>query len=109
MGERSPLGRSGIISLFDERFGHTVGITIMTEDLPEEHNLVTARSETRPTPMASRRSRWSTLSARIPTACSTTASRGPKEVMEAAGAKQIMTSRLRRNAGWHLLGTARMG
>ena len=32
-----------------------------------------------------------------------------KEALEAAGAKQLMWSRLRRNAGWHLLGTARMG
>ena len=31
------------------------------------------------------------------------------EVLEAAGAKQVLSSRLRRNAGWHLLGTARMG
>jgi len=32
-----------------------------------------------------------------------------KEVMEAAGAKEVLSSPLRRNAGWHLLGTARMG
>ncbi len=29
--------------------------------------------------------------------------------MEAAGAKKVLSSPLRRNAGWHLLGTARMG
>ena len=27
--------------IFGERFGHTIGITVMTEDLPEEHNQVT--------------------------------------------------------------------
>ena len=32
-----------------------------------------------------------------------------KEVFEAAGAKKVLWSHLRRNAGWHLLGTARMG
>ena len=32
-----------------------------------------------------------------------------REVLEAAGAKQTFPSHLRRNAGWHLLGTARMG
>ena len=32
-----------------------------------------------------------------------------REVLEAAGAKQTFSSHLRRNAGWHLLGTARMG
>jgi choline dehydrogenase-like flavoprotein len=31
------------------------------------------------------------------------------EALEAAGAKKLMSARLRRNAGWHLLGTARMG
>jgi len=31
------------------------------------------------------------------------------EALEAAGAKRVVSSRLRRNAGWHLLGTARMG
>ena len=40
LGERIPWGERHH-QAFDERFGHTVGITIMTEDLPEEHNLVT--------------------------------------------------------------------
>ncbi|HLF03685.1 MAG TPA: GMC family oxidoreductase, partial [Dehalococcoidia bacterium] len=31
------------------------------------------------------------------------------EVLEAAGAKKVLTTHQRRNAGWHLLGTARMG
>ena len=31
------------------------------------------------------------------------------EALEAAGAKRVLSSHLRRNAGWHLLGTARMG
>ena len=32
-----------------------------------------------------------------------------REVLEAAGAKQVLSTKIRRNAGWHLLGTARMG
>ena len=31
------------------------------------------------------------------------------EVLETAGAKKTVAQPLRRNAGWHLLGTARMG
>jgi len=32
-----------------------------------------------------------------------------EEVMEAAGAKEIVNNGMIRSAGWHLLGTARMG
>ena len=32
-----------------------------------------------------------------------------KEVFEAAGATEILSSRQRRNAGWHLLGPTKMG
>jgi choline dehydrogenase-like flavoprotein len=32
-----------------------------------------------------------------------------KEALEAAGARKLLWAHQRRNAGWHLLGTARMG
>ena len=32
-----------------------------------------------------------------------------KEVLEVAGAKEVLTQALLRSSGWHLLGTARMG
>ena len=35
--------------------------------------------------------------------------RRAREVLEAAGARQTFGSHIRRNSGWHLLGTARMG
>jgi choline dehydrogenase-like flavoprotein len=93
---------------FKERFGHTIGMTIMTEDLPEEHNTVTldpdlTDSHGIPAPKINY-----TVSENTNRMLDHGCDRA-REVLEAAGASQIFTSRLRRNAGWHLLGTARMG
>ena len=94
--------------IFGERFGHTIGITVMTEDLPEEHNQVTldpvlTDSHGIPAPKIEYKVSENTdkmLDHGVERA---------KEVLEAAGAKEVYTSHIRRNAGWHLLGTARMG
>jgi choline dehydrogenase-like flavoprotein len=93
---------------FLERFGHMMGITIMTEDLPEESNQVTldpdlSDSHGIPAPRIQY-----TVSENTNKMLDHGVERAT-EVMEAAGAKKIMSARLRRNAGWHLLGTARMG
>ena len=93
---------------FRERYGHAAGMTVMSEDLPEESNRVTldpvlTDSHGIPAP-------------KIQYALSENTRRmldhgvqRAKEVFEAAGAKKVLWSHLRRNAGWHLLGTARMG
>ena len=107
IGDRIPWGDEHHRT-FDERFGHTVGITVMTEDLPEEHNLITLDpDETDSNGIPAAKVEY-TVSENTDRMLDHGVERA-KEVLEAAGAKQIIASRLRRNAGWHLLGTARMG
>ena len=93
---------------FKRRFGHSVGIAIMSEDLPEEHNMVTLDSEMTdsdgiPAPKINY-----TVSENTAKMLKHGVARAT-EIMEAAGATKVFSSTLRRNAGWHLLGTARMG
>ena len=93
---------------FRERFGHATGMTVMSEDLPEEHNRVTldpdlTDSHGIPAPKVQY-----TISDNTNRMLAHGAERA-KEVLEAAGAKKVQSSQQRRNAGWHLLGTARMG
>ena len=107
LGQRLPWGQTHH-QAFDERFGHTVGITIMTEDLPEEHNLVTLDpNDTDSHGIPAAKVEY-TVSENTNRMLDHGVARA-QEVLEAAGAKQVIASRLRRNAGWHLLGTARMG
>ncbi len=93
---------------FKQRFGHSVGIAIMSEDLPEEHNMVTLDPEMTdsdgiPAPKINY-----TVSENTARMLEHGVARAT-EIMEAAGATKVFSSTLRRNAGWHLLGTARMG
>ncbi|MEC9309951.1 MAG: GMC family oxidoreductase [Chloroflexota bacterium] len=93
---------------FAERFGHTIGISIMTEDLPEEQNRVTLdthRTDTDGIPGAKINYTVSDNTHRMLDHGIARAT----EVLEAAGATKILSSHMRRNCGWHLLGTARMG
>ena len=107
LGNRVPWG-AGHHDTFKERFGHTVGITIMTEDLPEEHNRVSldpdlTDSHGIPAPKIEYAISENTdkmLAHGVEMAT---------RVMETAGAKEVFAAHQRRNAGWHLLGTARMG
>jgi len=107
MGQRVAWGKNHHDE-FKERFGHSVGIAIMTEDLPEEHNVVTLDPELTdsdgiPAPKINY-----TVSDNTAKMLEHGVARAT-EIMEAAGAKKVFSSNLRRNAGWHLLGTARMG
>ena len=107
LGEMVPWG-SGHHDAFAERFGHMAGITLMTEDLPEEHNQVTldptlTDSDGIPAPKIQY-----TVSENTSRMLDHAVARAT-EALEAAGAKRVMSAKLRRNAGWHLLGTARMG
>ena len=107
LGEKVPWGRDHH-QVFDERFGHSLGITVMTEDLPEEHNRVTLDPDLTDTNGIPAAKVQYTVSENTDRMLDHGVERA-KEALEAAGAKQLMWSRLRRNAGWHLLGTARMG
>jgi choline dehydrogenase-like flavoprotein len=93
---------------FEKRFDHVAGIGILCEDLPEEHNRVTldphlVDSDGIPAPKISYQ-----MSENSRKMLDHGLARG-EEVMAAAGAKEIISEGPLRPAGWHLLGTARMG
>jgi choline dehydrogenase-like flavoprotein len=106
-GERVSWG-AGHHREFQERFGHIAGIIIMTEDLPEEHNRVTLDPEMTDSNGIPAAKIQYTISENTDKMLGHGVERA-KEVMDAAGAKKVLWSHQRRNAGWHLLGTARMG
>ena len=93
---------------FSRRFDHTANIGILCEDLPEEHNTVTldpelADSDGIPSPKITY-----TLSENSRRMLDHGVARAT-EAMEAAGAIEVTGGGPARLAGWHLLGTARMG
>jgi choline dehydrogenase-like flavoprotein len=89
-------------------YDHNAGLLVISEDLPEETNTVTLDPELTdsngiPAPKVTYRVSENTrkmLDHGIERA---------KEVLRAAGAVETMPEPLMRGAGWHLLGTARMG
>lgn len=90
------------------RFGKTIGMGIIVEDLPEPENQVTLDPSLKdrfgiPAPKIAYR-----LSENSKKMLAHGLDRG-KEVMKAAGAKNVSTFGPVRNTGWHLMGTARMG
>lgn len=90
------------------RFGHTVGMGIIVEDLPEAHNTVTLDPELKdghgiPAPRI-----HYTLSENSRCMLAHGLERG-REVMQAAGAHRVAAFGPVRNTGWHLMGTTRMG
>lgn len=93
---------------FDRLFGRTASITVTTEDLPQPENRVTL-SETI-------RDRWGLpapkVRYRVEERCEATIRFGIQrntEVLREAGATDIVVHELVESAGFHLLGTARMG
>jgi len=93
---------------FKKRFNRTITFAVIGEDLPEIHNKVTIDSKLTdsfgiPSPkieyVLSENSRRM-LDHGIGTAT---------QVMKAAGAVEITHDPLKREAGWHLMGTAKMG
>jgi choline dehydrogenase-like flavoprotein len=93
---------------FARRFNHSFHIGICCEDLPELHNTVTLDpvlkdSHGIPAPKISYR-----MSENTQRMMRHALDRGT-EAMKAAGATDIYTESPVRLAGWHLLGTARMG
>ncbi len=93
---------------FAKYFDRTVNMGLCCEDLPEEHNTVTldpSLTDSNGIPAPKITYRVSENSRRM---LQHGLERGT-EVMNAAGAWQVRTVPLVRMAGWHLLGTARMG
>jgi choline dehydrogenase-like flavoprotein len=94
--------------VFDERFRHMINIGVMGEDLPEAINEVVLDPELTdthgiPSPLV--RYRLNDNSLRMLEFGVARAS----DVLEAAGATEILTCNPMRPSGWHLLGTCRMG
>jgi choline dehydrogenase-like flavoprotein len=93
---------------FDRLYDHTASITAITEDLPEETNTVTLDPELTdgngiPAPKVSYR-----VSDNSRKMLAHAVERAT-EALTAAGAVETVAEPLFRGAGWHLLGTARMG
>ncbi|MEQ9640305.1 MAG: GMC family oxidoreductase [Alphaproteobacteria bacterium] len=94
--------------MFRRRFDHTVQCLAVCEDLPEACNTVTLDPVLKdfngiPAPKITYR-----LSDNSKKMLAHGLERG-KEVLRAAGAVEVFETPLLRPAGWHLLGTARMG
>ena len=94
--------------VFDERFGHTVTIAVIGEDLPEVNNRVTLDPELAdgdgiPAPKVTYKMSENSLKMMDHGSARAT------EALEAAGAAEVLVNPLLRPAGWHLMGTARMG
>jgi choline dehydrogenase-like flavoprotein len=104
---RVPWGE-GHHEAFAEIFDRTAGMVAICEDLPEAHNRVTLDPELAdahgiPAPKIDY-----TLSENSRKMCDHAVARA-REVLEAAGAKDVLADPLLSVAGWHLMGTARMG
>ena len=104
---RLPWG-AGHHDSFGELFNRTAGMVAICEDLPEEHNRVTldpdlTDSNGIPAPKIDYR-----LSENSEKMLEHSVAKG-REVLEAAGAKETMAEAPLQPAGWHLMGTARMG
>jgi choline dehydrogenase-like flavoprotein len=95
-------------SVFESRFGKTTTIAVIGEDLPEEINAVTidaklTDSDGIPAPKVTYRMSENSLKLMAHGVEKAT------EVLKAAGAIDTLVDPLARSAGWHLMGTARMG
>jgi choline dehydrogenase-like flavoprotein len=93
---------------FVARFGHEVSLTVTVEDLPELSNRITldaSRRDAAGIPVPRLHYRVSENSRR---ALAHGVDRA-REVMRAAGAFEVIVNPLSRAAGFHFLGTARMG
>jgi choline dehydrogenase-like flavoprotein len=91
-----------------QRFAHALTVCAMIEDLPEPHNRVTldpklTDSHGIPAPKV-----HYTLSEESRRNLAFATARA-QELCQAAGAHTVLTQPLVREAGWHLMGTARMG
>jgi choline dehydrogenase-like flavoprotein len=93
---------------YAELWDRTAGMVVICEDLPEETNSVTlddSMTDSNGIPSPKINYRLSENSTRM---LEHAVARG-KEVLEASGAKSTVAEAPLRLAGWHLMGTARMG
>jgi choline dehydrogenase-like flavoprotein len=93
---------------FANRFDRSAGMVVICEDLPEEHNSITidpelVDSDGIPSPKVNYQ-----LSENSRKMLDHSVARGT-EILEAAGATDISAQAPLQPAGWHLMGTTRMG
>lgn len=106
-GVRMPWGQSHAQS-FNAGFGRSLSLTVTCDDLPEDLNRITLHK--------GRRDRFGLPVPRMIYRVGENSRRmlafgieRATEALRAAGAQQIAVNPLTRNAGFHLMGTARMG
>lgn len=93
---------------FQRQFDHVASVGVLCEDLPELHNTVTLDPEiVDSTGIPAAKINY-TLSENSKKMLKHGVDRA-EQVLEAAGAIDISSTELVQSAGWHLLGTARMG
>ncbi|MGH6891698.1 MAG: GMC family oxidoreductase [Dongiaceae bacterium] len=93
--------------LLREEFRHSIAVLVTVEDLPEAHNRVTLTNRTEADGLPGVRIEYA-LSDHSRRALDFGMARA-EEMLRAAGAYRIVRVPLAPLAGWHLLGTARMG
>lgn len=93
---------------FDRLFDHTASVGVLYEDLPEEHNTVSLDSEQVDSDGIPAAKINYTMSENSEKMMAHGLERA-EEVLRAAGAREVTTAGPIKEAGWHLLGTARMG
>jgi choline dehydrogenase-like flavoprotein len=105
--ERIPWGKDHH-DVMTKRFRNTLGFGIIGDDLPEEHNTVTLDPNLKDSSGLPAPKITYVLSENSRKLLNHAMARG-KEVLEEAGAIEILYDPLMAESGWHLLGTARMG
>ncbi|HIG61293.1 MAG TPA: GMC family oxidoreductase [Gammaproteobacteria bacterium] len=93
---------------FQRRFDHVASVAVLCEDLPELHNTVTLDPELVDSDGIPAAKINYTLSENSKKMLKHGVDRA-EQVLAAAGAVEISSAELVQSAGWHLLGTARMG
>jgi len=92
----------------EKRLGSVMGMAVIGEDLPEEHNMVDLDPELTDSDGIPAPRLHYTLSKNSRDQLDH-AIENAKKVLEAAGASDIHVDPMMRQSGWHLMGTARMG
>ena len=99
---------TGFHDAFGTLFGHTAGMVAILEDLPEQHNRVTLDPHLKDSNGIAAPKINYTLSGNSRRMLDHAVARAT-EVLEAAGASSVHAEAPMRVAGWHNMGTARMG
>ena len=106
-GHRIPWGADHR-RIFNERWARTSTVAVIGEDLPEGHNRVTLDSDLVDSDGIPAPKVTYSLSENSQKMMAHGVA-GATEVLEAAGAREILANPLLGPSGWHLMGTARMG